>query len=475
MADVEAHVPRAILGEDLESSIMNLMDLATEAGLQLRDVAGSEGKSVTPFPGAREELERQLRATFEDEIVAVSQSQSGGIEELEVQREIAKKALVGLKLATLKKIARENGALIGGNLEDLATRVARLYDWDQRQIAKLILANEEEPSIERAHIARLFPLEGGYDLDEARERLDVVTGRYIRIGVARWFLFQQLRERPDALEVSGVFKTYQASVDAVSDVASLSALPHDADAHIILDGSPVLQISEASATPSKAAVLAFGIISGTQSKGYIPLADMNSEAARSSLHPTSELLLDVIFNRIMKSELRDVNLTVARFSVTDRTEFSSVGLVGERRPELKAVRFEGAHLLDSIDTCRLLTLDRRPLVEVSFQTSVRGEAGHVKGRFPVRLSVEKDHIAVQTGLGSGEHELSLSVHKKVIEAVRANLENGTLDSDRIDQLFDRMQARAYAQQPPEKADILGADEDGSYSVESVGAESAVDW
>lgn len=448
----DSHMRRAILDKELDDHIAELMHFAAEAGYSLARIAGRDGAPVAS-PDVQEELEAQLRATLEDEIVPVHEIHLGGIDQGEVDREIVKKALVGLKLATLKKIARDKGAPVGGSLEELATRIARIYEWDQREVAKLILANEEEPSIERGHISRLFPLQNRYDVTEAHDRLEAVVGRYIRIGVARWFLFQEMRPAKDRVEVAGTFKTYQASVDDVQEIAALSALPHDATVRIVLNDSAVLQINDAPATPAKAAVLAFETISGTSAKGYLPLADPDAQPIGNYLHPSSAFLLDIVHNRLPQTELHDVNLTVARFRLRDGSQAISID---DRRPELKAVRFEGEHLLDSVAACRLLAVEGRALVEIAFQASIRDDNDAVRGRFPVRITAEKDHVAVQTGLGSGEHELSLDVHRSVIESVSATLEFGVADDTRMESLFQRMQNRAAAEADPDTADILDA-------------------
>lgn len=442
---------RAILDEELDDHIAELMHYATEAGQSLARAAGVQG-SPSSSPGVQHQLEAQLRATLEDEIVPLHEIQLGGIDQGEVDREIVKKALVGLKMATLKKIARDKGAPVSGTLEALATRIAALYEWDQREVARLILANEDEPSIERGLVSRLFPLESRYDVSEAQDRLKAVIGRYIRIGVARWFLFQDMHDLKDrGVEVQGTFKTYQATVDDVQEVAALSALPQDATVGIILNESAVLQVNDSSVAPAKAAMLAFGIIAGTSSKGYLPLADADAPPVGNTLHASSAFLLDIIHNRLAKTDLQDVNLTVARFRLRTGEQVMSVS---ERRPELKAVRFEGEHLLDSVTACRLLAIEGRALVEVAFQASLRDENNTVRGRFPVRITAEKDHVAIQTGLGSGEHELSRHVHRSVIQCVSAALEFGAEDDKRIESLFQRMKNRADADTDPEVADIF---------------------
>lgn len=451
--------PRLIADAELESDINELMQLALETGERISEKSDRIGLEPMVAPhDIRSSLHSALRARLEDEIVPIHEITSGGLDRSEVDREIVKKALVGLKLATLKKIARDKGTRISGNAEDLATRIAREYEWDKGEVARLILANEDEPSIERAHVTRIFPLDETYDVTESRERLSNVIGRYIRIGVARWFLFEQIHEIDNVAEVSGTYKTYQASVDGLEEIAELSAHPHDATVRILLGESSMLQVTDANTVSSRAAVKAFEAISGTRALGYVPNAEATAKGVPGELHPISELLLDAIHNRIPQEDLQDINLTIARFRVRDAEgDQESTSVTPEQRPELKAVRFEGDHLFDSITACRLLTTERRALVDVAFRISVTNDEG-VLGRFPVRISVERDHIVVQTGLGAGKHELSLDVHRKVIERISAAVTEGVQQPERIERLCERMRTRAQAAAAPSVADILSDDQ-----------------
>lgn len=444
---------RAVMEDELDAKVKSLFDLATSLAKEMRP--DPDAPPTVETPDISEQLEIALRESLEDEIVSVSAMQGSGIDQNEVQREVVKKALVGLKLTTLKRIARREGTAASGNLEDVATRIAKKYQWDRSAVARLILANEDEPQAARGHVSRLYPMVGEVDLAVAKQRLSGVIERYIRIGIARWFLFNECHARNESMEVVGTYKTYQASVEAVADEAGLNATAHDALVRLTIDGSDTLHVRDAAAIPAKAAVRAFETITGYEAKWYLPLADKTAKGVAGSLHPTSEFLLNLVYNRIIGSSLDDINLTVARFNVRRQTEPGQEVTVGERRPELKAVRFEGEHLLDSVAACRLLTVERRPLVEIAFIALATSADGQTKGRFPVRITTESDHVAVQTGLGTEEHELSMHVHQVVTEAVSSSF-LGTSDEDtaRMEDLIERMKERAASDDEPEVADIL---------------------
>ncbi|UXM91110.1 hypothetical protein [Paenarthrobacter sp. JL.01a] len=458
----EHHIHKALLEDDLQAHVTQLYKLATDLGAALREESVEPLSSVL-VPDISDKLEAAIRESLEDEIVPITEIQNGGIDDSEVDREVIKKALVSLKLATLRKIAKAEGTASSGSQEDVATRIAQRYSWDRVAVARLILANEDEPSIERGHISRVFPLVEDIDVNAARKRLSSVIGRYIRIGVARWFLFDNCRNLNESLEVQGTYKTYQASVEERSDAASLSATPHESSVRMLLGKSASLRIEGASAVPAKAAVNAFEVITGQNAKGYLPLADKKSQGIPGTLHPTSEYLLDLLENRLISSELHDINLTVARFNVRPGSDVHSTRTVDERRPELRAVRFEGQHLLDSVAACRLLTLESRPLVEIALHASIGGEEGTV-GRFPVRITAEADHVAIQTGLGDSQHELSLRVHRLVVEACSDALTVKSLDTKRLNLLVSRMKERAESKEAPEIADIFSVKSEATTNV-----------
>ena len=153
------------------------------------------------------------------------------------------------------------------------------------------------------------------------------------------------------------------------------------------------------------------------------------------------------------SELKDLNLTVARFNMRGSDDPDSGQSAEQKRPELRAVRFEGNHLLDSVEACRLLTVENRPLVEIAFQAFLDVDDDSL-AQFPVRVSTEADHVTVQTGLGDARPELSLGVHRLVVEAASSGLSTGLSDRERLERIVTKMKSRAESKDIPLVADIF---------------------
>ena len=114
----------------------------------------------------------------------------------EVKREVIKKALVGLKMPILRDIARGRGLSGSGASEDLATRVAASYHWNEEEIARLVLDNEADQATntERGFESRVFTFRESPTVADIIQRLAYVSGRYIRTGIARWFVFENAAE-----------------------------------------------------------------------------------------------------------------------------------------------------------------------------------------------------------------------------------------------------------------------------------------
>lgn len=449
--------PREVLpSEDVSAQIRELMDYAAEAGRRLRDRPGAQVYTESPNkPNADDLLFEGLRSVLEDEILPAGQLRDGKIDEREVAREVVKKALIGLKLEQLREAARKMNVSSVGNLEEIATRVASAYSWNEQEIARLILDFEDQLTGERATVDRLFPLSGLPDLDYAAARLDIVTGRYVRVGVARWFVFDDIFVDEDdttgdvaEVVVGGSFRYYNASVNEFEKEPTLSATPSSREALAYITASPVLRIRRGNITTARAAVRALMSAARIEPKGYVVAGSVSP-----ALDANSEFMLDLVYTRLREMGFGNPNLTVARFRVGETKGEEEGSPAPGSKPVLKAIRFEGSHLLDSVQACQLLALDNRPLVELSLLADYRSRERNMAGRFHLRISIDTDHVQLSTSYGDSP-ELSLVAHDALVEAARREIENGVGDSDRLGKLYKRLYERAHDQGEPEVATVL---------------------
>jgi hypothetical protein len=165
-------------------------------------------------------------------------------------------------------------------------------------------------------------------------------------------------------------------------------------------------------------------------------------------------MLDALANRLREARLVAPNLTVARFRVGDTPVDTDDEDEVVRRPSLRAVRFEGDHLLDSAPACKLLAEEGRELVDIAMHIDVPAGNGSETTRFPARVAVDRDHALVMTGFGTRRPELSVGLQRTLVDSVTAELRDGFADPARLQRLCERILERARAESPVTRADML---------------------
>ncbi|MCZ9633412.1 hypothetical protein [Rhodococcus sp. BH5] len=419
---------------------------------------GIDGTPERPHtPDFTKLLKEELKAHFEDEIIPAIPNASGGgyIDETELRHELAKKALVGLKLSQLREGAEEIGAPLVGvrTSEDVAAAIAKALHWDDEAVAKFVLENEEEPTDNSGHATRLYPLtDDTADVDEISEAIARLMGRYIRVGLARWYVFDNLSRTSDAVSLFGKFMSYSADIDPTKDRASLRTVPKIEDVNAtVVPARGVVEVSKAAVSAARAAVFAASAVLNQPTLGYVPNTGSGADLVSGKVHGSAEFLLSVLHDRLPQVGISSINPTVARFKL-DSTGDS----MNDDSPALKAVRFEGNHIFDSAAACRFLVEEGRPLANISFRMHLSfsdTEATKQYSSFPVKIALESDHVQVVTGLGNNPQE-SRRAHDIVKAAVWAQVRNGHPEDSTLDQLVKRMKERASEAEPYDKATIL---------------------
>lgn len=411
-------------------------------------------------PDISQLLRDELLVILEDEVApAVEADPNRGILDWELQREVAKKALVGLKLDKLRQLAEQNRLDKRGRVEELAERIARAYRYDDREIAQLILKNEDEPEPERSHVDRIFPLVDPVEADSVLTQLERVNGRYVRVGVARWFVFEALERSGRALTLRGTLQSYKAFVTSESrpgggvEAAKIGSSPSSTSVEIeVVDEVSGLRIRGASASASRAAANALEIATDCRRLGHLPFGMTSFSGPLGSFADSTVFMLDFIDNRLQAANVSDPNLTVARFEM----ERGAGGSRSEHdRPMLREVRFEGDHLLDSVAACRLIAVEGRALIDLSLKGTL---AAMDEGRFPIRLSLDRDHVMVLTGFGAHRPAMSAILQRALVRAVERALDQGVEKPRRLERLATRIDELARSNREVEKATMLRGDE-----------------
>lgn len=451
--------------EDLDAAVEEALEFARERGEAIRGAHPDRVYTTREDkPDVTAALGEALRAALEDEIVSAVETDEGtGILEWEYEREVIKKALVGLKRVELKNIAREKKLEIQGSTEQLAATIGRAYRWDEEEIARLILSREPEATPERGHMARLVPVADPIDPDFVARRLEYVHHRYVRVGVARWFIFEEISRDNDVVVARGRIRSYQAHVTEEIENPTLGATRSEDQIAIRLEGGArLIQMTARNPTAVRSAMKAIEHATGISALGYVPFRQPALEGAAGTFAGESLFLLDVLDNRISEAGFRSRNLTIARFRLSEADELVSGAALEEApsRPQLKAVRFEGDHILDSVTACHLLAQEARALVDISFTASLFDATQSTREslpRFPLRVGLERDHAVVLTGFGTLAPELSVAAHVALRAAVIAEISDGISDTAKIEDLSDRIRERSREEEDVNAADMLPDD------------------
>lgn len=448
-------------GEELERTVRELSDFAQERALELRRRSSHLVRQSSPRkPEIDDALTHRLRAALEDEVVPAVQTSDGRILPEEFDRELIKKALASLKAEGLRKVAHRNAIEASGGLEELATRIGWLYRWDRERIAQLVLENEPEPTEERSHVDRLYPLAEIPNLEYVHGRLDYVLGRYIRTGIARWFVFETLdAEAANRLVLTGTQRAFRADITEHDEAPSVVAIAkNEHPVQVVVDrDSPLLRVRQGNTLESAAAVEALRVAARVQLLGGVPHSTHGiTEGPALAFAPASLFMLDLLATRFHSAGLRDRDLTVARFRIDEDRGRSDFGEAP--KPRLRAVRFEGSHLLDSPPACKLLAEEGRALVDVAMTVKAPRRPDKQEGRYPVRVAIERDHVAVLTGFGVIP-ELSFEVHRSAVSAVSDEILLGLAGPESLANLAKRIEERARTSTPVERADMLTVEDD----------------
>lgn len=444
-----------VRSEEFALEVMELMTLARDRGEALRREREEQQVEDPASPRPKrtrltaEYLGDELRQLLEDEYVPAYTEDEEFVQS-EFHREVVKKALIGLRAETLRKVAEEHSLDKRGAAEDVAERIARAYRYDDAEIARLILDNVEEPTAEAGHESRVFPLVRNLNINGAEARLQQVDRRLVRTGVARWLSVDHVERIDDqSLGVEGRLRSYKAFVDELGDAPTLRSSPDEKDVRVILrDCEPRMTTEEASVNVSRVCARAVSDVIDVPLTAGLPIGRAHS-GHLATMDDRTVLLLDLVHSRLTEVGIADRNLTVARFVTEKADRLASTAPDEAQEHSLKAVRFEGNHLLDSPQACQLISLQGRGLVDISLWIAAPdlAEDGGLVPWFPVRFTVERDHVGVLTGFGRHRPERSAQLHRRLVEQVEAALEHGLLDEGQLNEFAEQISRVAVSGEP----------------------------
>jgi hypothetical protein len=420
---------------------------AGEAGLHTR---ASSGKLVRRLdtPKFADEFLAEAREALEDEVViARSADFEDDIEPLERDREIAKKALMALKLDQLRNIASYQELDYRGEKEELIERIVIALNADRGRIARLVLENEE-PRAERGIADRLFPILGTtFDAETAERRLAQYAQRYIRTGVARWFVFGTPERRDQTIWIDGTFRTYRVDPLQDDDFFELNSVPDALPVKIRLEeGALFVQARAPGATEARAGAEAVMKVLGLRSWPGLPIETTPREGPLFRWDPRSVFTAALLQNDLNRDGIEILNLTSAHFETGESTSGQDL------RPSVRSVRFQGAHLLDSKPACELL-IEGRGLVGISLlvRFSPNGQERYV---LPIQISLEREYVTILTGFGTERHEVAYELQRELVKRVKGAFGVPLRNDETLNKTAAEMERLVRSPTPVERATLF---------------------
>jgi hypothetical protein len=274
-----------------------------------------------------------------------------------------------------------------------------------------------------------------------------MTGRYIRTGIARWFIVRSVDATRVRLRLEGLFRFFRADAADFDDDLTLTAEEQNAAARLVLRaGEPIAEVEAKGEAESKALMAAFeGTSSLHRREALAPAIDpLQGHLAAWHLH--SVFLIDLLHSRFRNRNIEILDLNTAGFKTERAARGSKAEGEEENRPRIRSVRFEGRHLLDSRPACELLSAGQQ-LVQLGMTVRFRPD-GAEDYLLPLTVKLATDHVVVVTGFGVVPPDIAQQLHSVVTSGVRRALRSGLADPPGLERLARQVRERANAEQDP---------------------------
>jgi hypothetical protein len=448
----EAELPdpaaAVLLNANLTDNIGKLLHLAAEQG----ELSGQEGRKAGEawwgmdaradnVEAARAELEELLASD-----VNVAHKADPDVPETERQREIAKAALMQLKITQLKKLAQEEELPELGNREALAELVVRKYDANTEAIAELVLKHST-PDVERGWATRLMPLREPVDLQKARTNLADLEGTYMRLEVATWLVFNKVDETSTGAAFEGDIRFYAVHPQREGDKPQIASLQRQHPVSVRLrQGAEWALIDGRSSTDVKRLRKALAHALGIKGESAF---DPAVPALTGDLALFNAVTVRMLY--MLDHGIRDEHLDYQTFR---QAEFSRLDnpVKGPEQVAVQAVRLQGQHVMDDPAACRYI-LGGQTLgsvdIRVKWRPNLRQDAFFTN----VRLGIARDHAYVLTAFADDATQAH-ALHRELVQRMQRAL-TAKVDPAKLTPVANQIAKRASEAAPPEEVDIWG--------------------
>jgi hypothetical protein len=439
---------------DYLNSLEALIELAKDEGVRASQDVHPEMPKNEWASGLKEDhdfvaqAEASLREYLESHEDLAQPADDGEIPISTQNREIEKAALLDLRMRDLKEVAEEKGIPLSKSKDRLVESIVDQGNLNREQIAKLVLQYYPDDPFERGITTHLVPLREAPVLDDVVSRLNRLAGKYARIRVARWFLFDEAaRPTPQRLVIKGVLRGYRTKAVIDTDDYKINATPQRTDVRVrLLDGSSWAEVDARNVADVKdlRVVLNRGAEIPTRLVISPQLETMQGPAA--GWDPRSVWFLDFL-NR----ELEDVAIEIFNFEMA---HFERVAATIEEvgQPQIDKVELRGQHVGAHRDSCSLITSGRR-LLEIIVRIRYMPN-GSDEFLIPVRISFFPDRATVATAPSKDAPASVMGdLHRSLVAKVRSALDHEVRFSD-VSQVANKITQRAEQASPAKEADLF---------------------
>jgi len=438
-----------VLDAELKDQISALLELAVEQGeLSAREGrdAGEDWWTIENLP----DLVDDARGQLEDLLVSdvnVAHTASPDVPESEREREIAKAALLQLKITQLRRIARDADLPLLRDREALADLIVRKYGADRAEIAELVL-RYSVPDVERGWVTRLVPLRASAELSSARRTLPDLPGKYLRLEVASWLVFHKAEESHDGASFEGEIMYYAVRPQREGERLDIAALQRThpiavklkaGQAWVAIDGRSAMDVRRL----RKALRYALGVHLASS-------LDSNVPSLEGELGSWDRVTLRMLY--ILEHGLRDAHLDYSSFR---QAEFSQTGttVADPQQPSVRAVRLQGQHVMADPAACRNIT-SGQTLHSVDVRVRWQRDLRQTESFYTtIRIGLAADNAYVMTAFGESPSK-SRDLHRVLVERLRRALERD-FTAESLAGIVRDISKRAVETGPPEVVDILG--------------------
>lgn len=440
-----------VVEDEYLDSLADLLMLAQQEGRNNQAEAQAEERANVYNLGTVSDLTSETLESLrtylgESDVFAHITANNGEIPEGVQAREIEIAALSRLKLQDLEEFAAAKKVPLVASKERLAELIVAT-DVTREEIAELAL-READLSIDTGLVTRLFPLPGSPDLSNAATRLMKVQGRYVKLRLARWFIYDEIQTLDGVVVLRGRMRSFRSKPVLEVEGHRLNVDPHAAKMIVRLrkgrrwaevDGRQVSDARDIGPVAARGAGIAFET---TLSLPLPPLRDAMGAWSRRTVWMLGLLQL----------YLEGDGISIQNYAMA---HFEAPGSIPARpdEPRIAEVELRGQHVGDSRDACQRIVEGGGLLaVELKLAFVPNNKDSYI---IPVRIGIDDTCATIETAAGQDiPAAVSTLLHRALIDRLCIALDT-MVDPSRLSSIVSKIIDRARAPEQAQHADMFG--------------------